>query len=148
MKLLKAKIDNIKFYMDENGLNDPHLLGLVLLAVVGMSVLWKGVGVVQRNYTLQQKVVVIEEGNNILELQNSNRQLQNEYYKTPEFAELKARRVNGRAAPGERVYIIDDEVALSSLKYEELPDDETVPLKEKPEYQQNFEAWMSFFFGS
>jgi len=130
------------------GLDDPHLLGLVLLAFIGLSVLWSGISVVQRNYTLQQKVAILEEENFVLELQNRNKEIQNEYYKTPEFAELKARRVNGKAAPGEQVYIISEDVALASLKTPELDEVEVPELAvEKPQYQQNFEAWMDFFFG-
>ncbi|MCA9323550.1 hypothetical protein KC992_00425 [Candidatus Saccharibacteria bacterium] len=129
------------------GLDDPRLFGLVVLAIIGLSVVWNGVKVVQQNYTLLQKITVLNEENRILELQNSNKNIQNDYYKTPEFAELKARRVNGKAAPGEAVFTISDEVAEAALK---TPADtkETLQEPEKPTYQKNFEAWIDFFFGS
>lgn len=148
MLAFKTKIDSVKLKFVDRGFNDPRLLGLVLLAVIGLSVLWSGVGIVQRNYQLQQKVALLEEENRVLELENKNRELQNEYYKTPEFAELKARRVNGKAAPGERVYTIDDDVARAALKTPETAAT-TLPTAEaeKPKYQQNFEAWVDFFFG-
>ncbi len=149
MQFLTTKMQRIYAKVQNLGLHDPRLLGLVLLAVIGLSVLWSGVGVVRQNYELQQRVVLLEEENQVLEIENRNKQLQNEYYKTPEFAELKARRVNGKALPGETVYIIDDTVALTSLKTPETAEqDDPKQQVTKPKYQQNFEAWMDFFFGS
>ncbi len=140
-------MDTVRKKLSDKGLYDPRLFGLVILAVIGLSVLWNGAYVVQQNYTLLRKIVVLEEENRILELENSNRQIQIEYYKTPEFAELKARRVNGKAAPGEKIYIVTTETALKSLKTPEEVEETINSTVEKPKYQQNFEAWMDFFFG-
>ena len=145
MDLLQTKINKIKDFLAKKKLDDPRLLGLVLLAVIGLSVVWSGTKVVQQNYDLVQKIAVLEEENRILELENRNREIQIEYYKTPEFAELKARKVNGKAAAGETVYIVTDETALASLK--SSPEDATRESVVKPEYQQNFESWIDFFFG-
>lgn len=148
MNYIQTKIDSIRKKLEEKGLSDPRLLGLVLLAVIGLSVLWNGAQVVQQNYDLLQKIAVLEEENRVLELKNRNREIQIEYFKTPEFAELKARRVNGKAAPGEQVYIVTEEAALSALKTPEETTESEPTSVEKPKYQQNFEAWMEFFFGS
>lgn len=150
MGSIQNKIAWLRTKIAQAGLDDPRTFGLLLLAVIGLSVLWTGVGVVEKNYELQQKVVVLDEENHNLEIENSNKKIQNEYFKTPEFAELKARRVNGKALPGEVVYTIDDTVALKSLKPSDTtkPADESQVADNKPKYQQNFEAWMRFFFGS
>lgn len=147
MNLITDKIQNFRNKLSSKGLDDPRLLGLVLLAFIGLSVVWNGARVVQQNYGLLKKIAVLEDENRILELENSNKRIQIEYFKTPEFAELKARRVNGKASPGERVYIINNETALKSLN---TPDEVTISEEseiEKPTYQKNFEAWMDFFFG-
>jgi len=147
MNFFTDKIQTFRNKLSSKGLDDPRLLGLVLLAIIGLSVVWNGARVVQQNYGLLRKIALLEDENRILELENSNKRIQNEYYKTVEFAELKARRVNGKASPGERVYIVTNKIALNSLKTSETetlsPDTET----EKPKYQRNFEAWMDFFFG-
>jgi len=147
MNFFTDKIQTFRNKLSSKGLDDPRLLGLVLLAIIGLSVVWNGARVVQQNYGLLKKIALLEDENRILELENSNKRIQNEYYKTVEFAELKARRVNGKASPGERVYIVTNKIALNSLKTSETetlsPDTET----EKPKYQRNFEAWMDFFFG-
>ena len=130
----------------ERGLNDPQLIGVIVLGIIGLAVVYNGAQVVQQNYELLEKIAVLKEENRVLELQNRNRVLEIEYYKTPEFAELKARRVNGVAAEGESVYTISDEVALAALKTSVDQGQEEV-VAAKPSYQQNFEAWLDFFFG-
>ncbi len=146
MDLIRTKIEIIRNKLAEKGLDDPRLLGVLLLGLIGLAVVYNGAKVVQQNYELTEKIAILEEENRVLELQNRNRELEIEYYKTPEFAELKARRVNGVAAEGERVYTITEETALAALK---TPlDSETIePESTKPAYQRNFEAWMNFFFG-
>ena len=138
-------ITRLRSRLHTRGFDDPRLLGLVVLAAIGISVVWNGARVVQQNYGLLQRIAVLEEENRVLEIQNRNKEIQNEYYQSPEYAELKARRVNGKAANGERVYIITRENALNGLKTpEEIP--EEVIVDEKPTYQKNFEAWIDFFF--
>ncbi len=149
MEFFQTKIQTLRQKLGSRGFDDPRLLGLLLLAAIGLSVVWNGIRVVQQNYGLLQKIAVLEEQNRIFELENSNKQIQNEYYKTPEFAELKARRVNGKAAAGEQVYIVSDEVALASLKTSENSvANAEAPEATKPTYQKNFEAWIEFFFGN
>lgn len=148
MQFFSQKIKKARAMLSRYGFDDPRLFGLVLLAFIGLSVVWNGARVVQQNYTLLQKVAVLEEENRILELENSNKKIQNQYYETSEFAELKARRVNGKAAPGETVYIVTEETALKALKTpEESAESLEVAQSTKPKYQQNFELWMDFFFG-
>ena len=147
MNFITDKIQTFRNKLSSKGLDDPRLLGLVLLAFIGLSVVWNGARVVQQNYGLLKKIAILEEENRILELENSNRLIQIEYFKTPEFAELKARRVNGKASPGERVYVIANETAVKALNTPELDTSVTETEIEKPVYQKNFEAWMDFFFG-
>jgi cell division protein FtsB len=147
MNFITDKIQTFREKLSSKGLDDPRLLGLVLLAFIGLSVVWNGARVVQQNYGLLKKITVLEEENRILELENSNKKIQIEYFKTPEFAELKARRVNGKASPGEKVYIITNDTAVKSLSTPEVEIVATDSEIEKPTYQKNFEAWMDFFFG-
>ncbi|MDO8266008.1 MAG: hypothetical protein Q7T41_03640 [Candidatus Saccharibacteria bacterium] len=149
MTFFKEKFNDFRAKYHSIGLDDPRLLGLIVLAVIGLSVIWNGARVVQQNYLLLQKIAILQEENRVIEIENKNKEIQNEYYKTAEFAELKARRVNGKAAPGESVYIVTNEVALASLKTPEKTTEEKIEKPaEKPKYQKNFEAWIDFFFGN
>ena len=147
MEFLSNKIKNAYQKVVDMGVASPQFIGLLVLAIVGLSVVWNGARVIQQNYGLLQKIAVLEEENRVLELQNRNKQIQNEYYKSDEFAELKARRVNGKAAQGEQVFLLSDETALAALKTPEAADTSSKSKNTKPQYQQNFEAWIDFFFG-
>jgi len=133
--------------LKDKGLYDVRILGLLLIGVVTIMVFWSGAKIVQQNYELSIKVEEIRQENEVLELENRNKALRNEYLATEEYAELTARRVFGKAAPGERVYIVPEDVTLQSLKTTdvEVKDIATV---EKPQYQENFEAWMNIYFGN
>lgn len=146
MSFFEAKLDQLKRILSDKGLYDVRLFVLIGFGVIAVSVFWNGSKIVQQNYELSQKVAEIQQQNEIIELENRNKELQNEYLKTDEFAEITARRVFGKAAPGERVYIVPKEVALAALTEKQ---EEPAVQKEtsKPQYQQNLEAWLDIYFG-
>jgi cell division protein FtsB len=144
MDSFKVKINGYKKKLHQKGLYDVRLLALALIGVIAISVFWNGSKIVQQNYELSQKVATIQKQNEVLELENRNKELRNRYLSTDEFAELTARRVLGRAAPGERVYIVPKEVALASLTEKQQENDELQSI-EVPSYQRNFKAWMRIY---
>jgi cell division protein FtsB len=147
MDFITSKINSAKKLLDDKGLYDIRLVALVFVGVIAVSVFWSGAKIIQQNFELTQKVAQIQKENEILELENRNKELQNQYLATDEFAELTARRVFGKASPGESVYIVPEDVALASLS--EKPK-ETIEEKEleKPQYQKNLESWMNIYFGN
>ena len=147
MSFVQDKIKTVKKKLDDKGLYDVRLLVLALIGFIAVSVFWNGAKIIQQNYELNQKVIALEQENEILELENRNKELRNEYLKTDEFAEITARRVFGRAAPGEKVYIVPKEVALAALDEPETKEEEQVII-EKPDYQKNLEAWLNIYFGN
>lgn len=147
MALFQDKINIIRKKLSDKGLYDVRLLALVFVGFVAISVFWNGAKIVQQNYDLTLKVAAIQSENEILELENRNKELQNQYLATDEFAELTARRVLGKASPGERVYIVPKDVALGALT-ETSEKEVEQPVVEKPEYQKNLDAWMKIYFGN
>jgi cell division protein FtsB len=147
MNFIQTKIYDLKKLLDDKGLYDVRLVVLALVGLIAMSVFWNGAKIIQQNFELSRKVVQIQQENEILELENRNKELQNQYLATDEFAELTARRVFGKASPGERVYIVPEEVALASLTVapEEIASE---PPAEKPQYQKNLDAWLNIYFGN
>jgi cell division protein FtsB len=147
MEFFSNKINSIKKKLDDLGLYDFRLVVLVMVGAIAVSVFWNGAKIIQQNYELTQKVVQIQQENEILELENRNKELRNQYLATDEFAELTARRVLGKAAPGERVYIVPVEVAVASLT---VPTDEITPEQpaDRPQYQKNLDAWLNIYFGN
>jgi len=147
MDYFNTKINIIRKKLYDKGLYDVRLLVLVLIGFIAVSVFWNGAKIIQQNYELNQKVIAIQQENEIIELENRNKELRNEYLKTDEFAEITARRVFGKAAPGEKVYIVPKDVALAALSQSPETDIEVIAI-EKPDYQKNLEAWLNIYFGN
>jgi cell division protein FtsB len=127
---------------------DVRLLGLIVFGVIVLMVCWSGVRVIETNYRLEQQIARMEEQSKLRHLENTNKKLKNEYYKSDQYLELQARRSFGKAAAGETLLLVPEEVALAhtvDLPEETLTETE-VAETQKPLYQRNFEAWMNFFF--
>lgn len=128
-------------------LRDTRTLGLLVFVVLVLLVSWSGIKSIQTNYELQRTIARLEQEVEVMELENANAKLRNQYLETDQFLELAARRQFGKAAPGEKLIIVPEEVALS---YTTEPTKEEAATKQsqaqKSRYQRNFEAWMEFFF--
>lgn len=127
-------------------LGDIRVIGQTAFVVIVLLTSWSGIKAIQTNYELQKKIVKLEQEVEIAELENQNLELSNKYLETDQFLELAVRRQFGKAAPGERIYVIPKDVALKYAP--ELADQEAVKKQQtaKPKYQENFEAWLNFFF--
>jgi cell division protein FtsB len=142
------KIQKYKNHPFVEQLKDVRVIGLIVFSVIVLLVAWSGLGAIQSNYVLQKQIARLEQENAIKELENTNLRLKNQYFNTDEYLELQARRQFGKAAPGETVVLVPREVALSKttdVSTKETEEAESAK-PEKPAYQQNFEAWMEFFF--
>ncbi len=150
MDYLVTRYKNTRKKLEDKGLLNRQTAGLVLVGFVALSVFWSGAKIIKQNYDLTLKVEKIQQENSILDLENKNKELQNQYLASDEFADITARRVFGKAAAGERVYIVPKETALSSLSSSESVTevDEIIGENLKPKYQQNLEAWFRLYFGS
>lgn len=128
-------------------LRDVRVVSLVGFGVIVLLVSWSTVSVIQTNYELQQQIARMEKENEVHKLENENQKLRNEYYKTDQYLELQARRLFGKAAPGETVVVVPKEIALSKVS-QVAKDQNKYDTQEphKPTYQKNFEAWMDFLF--
>jgi cell division protein FtsB len=129
-------------------LKDVRVIGLLVFGVIVLLVTWSGLGAIQSNFVLQKQIARLEQENEVKDLENTNLKLKNQYYNTDQYLELQARRQFGRAAPGETLVIVPRSVALSRTAEitTEAEEQKAAPKPEKPSYQQNFEAWMEFFF--
>ncbi len=132
-------------------LTDARALGLLAFGVVAVLVTWSGIKVVQTNYELEKKIAVAKQRNAIEQLANENLKLKNKYYESNQYLELSARRQFGKAAAGERLYIVPESVALAKTVGPAEPVTESSEVKvesKKPRYQQNFDDWMEFLFST
>lgn len=130
-------------------LHDVRNLGLVVFCILALLVTWSGVKVVQTNYDLQKQMSRMRQENDVKRLANSNLALKNQYLDTDQYLELTARRLYNKAAPGEKLLIVPEEVALAHTKDLPMPisDEEQKALEDVgPWYERNFNAWIEFLF--
>lgn len=110
---------------------------LILLVYLGVSTL----GVIAKNYRLQQQVDELTAQNEILRLQNQQLEYEITYFQTDAFVELEAREKLGLQAPGEKVVIFPDRVPGPAKPPEPEPElsiEETVV--------DNMKQWLYFLF--
>jgi cell division protein FtsB len=125
---------------------DVRAIGLLIFLMVALAISWNGARAIQRNYELQKQISELQQENAVLDLQNNNIKLQNQYYNTEQYLDLKARQDFGLGQPGETLLLVPKETALAYAGKLNKPAD-TVPTPEsrRPAYQRNFQAWMDFF---
>ena len=150
LEKIKTYPSNIVTFVKKYQLTDVRNIGMVAFGIMATIVTWNGAKAIEMNFQLQKKVVVLEEQNKVQLLENETQALKNKYYKTDEYKELSARRLFGKAAPGEKVYVVPKEVALKYVSPENSVIAEEVapavsPVK-LPAYQQHVQDWLDFFF--
>lgn len=145
-----TKIQNFLNSKKARQLTDIRNVGLYIFGIVVLAIAWSGAKTVQNNYGLQKQISTLQQQNTVLWLQNSNSYLQNQFYQTNEYLELSARQNLGLAAPGEKVLIIPQDVAMKyidpSLKVTPASASAgTTPNQSK--YSKNLEDWRDFLLG-
>lgn len=124
---------------------DVRAIGLLIFLVIALMVSWSGAKVIQTNYDLQKQISQMQQQNQVDELANNNLKLENQYYNSNQYLELKARQDFGLGAPGEKLIMVPREVALAHTVATESDKKAATPSSKKPQYQKNFESWISFF---
>lgn len=116
---------------------------IVLFAAVLMALgfIWSTMGALQNNYRLQQQVDILRSQVEASKLESENLALENTYFASDEFLELQAREQFGKAAPGEHMLILPANTMSDSVTT-------AANRTSKPIQNNNFQAWMNFFFSS
>lgn len=124
---------------------DVRAIGLVVFLLIALMVSWSGAKVIQTNYDLQKQISEMQQENQVSELANNNLKLENQYYNTNQYLELKARQDFGLGMPGEKLVMVPREVALAHTINEAADTSVPTASSKKPQYQKNFESWINFF---
>ncbi|MET0779556.1 MAG: septum formation initiator family protein [Candidatus Saccharimonadales bacterium] len=127
-------------------LRDPRMIGLLLFLFIVLLIGWSGVKAIDTNYGLQRQIAKLQQQNEVQKLANGNMKLQNDYYNTPQYLEIAARKDFGLAVKGETVLVVPHAVALAHTVDLPKPESEIVKKQAKQSaLQRNFNAWMDFF---
>ena len=141
---LKIKQNAQIIYAYANRLRDVRFAGQVFFVVIVLLVSWSGIKAIDTNYSLEKQISTLQQQNVIQKLEDTNLQLQNQYYNSNQYLELSARQNFGLAASGETELIVPQNVALSYTAPEPKAPP-TKPVSQLPFYERNFEAWVNFF---
>jgi cell division protein FtsB len=91
---------------------DTRTIGLIAVLIVAISVTYSSAKIIHKNYQLEQQITILQQENALQEQVNSNQKLTNEYYKTDAYLDLAARKFFNKAAAGETLVLVPEEVAL------------------------------------
>ena len=118
------------------------LSGAVGIAVV-LVILWlvaNSIVAIQNNFQRQVELDNMKQEVALMQLENETAAFQNQYYKTHEYLDLQARKLLGKAAPGEKVIILPPATSVAPIS------------QEQPVYRtamqdrSNLEQWFYFLF--
>lgn len=140
------KINTHKIIQTARLLLDARVLGLLVFGVIVLLVTWSGLKVLQTNFELEKKIVQLKQQETVQTLENQNLELKNKYLQSDHYLELSARRQFGKAAPGERLYLVPRSVALARTIEPPKPASKTVEpgSKAKSKQRQNLDDWTNF----
>lgn len=117
----------------------------VLAVVLGVVWTWGAIASVTRNWELAQQLANNKRQVEVLKLETENLQLENEFYKTPEFQELSARRLQNKKLPGETMIYLPDNSEVAKNKHQNASANTTIATHNN---YNNFDQWMMFLFGN
>jgi cell division protein FtsB len=144
---MNIKIKNLKkkviFYTLKLG--DIRFVSQVVFAVIVLMITWSGVKSIETNYGLQKQISTLKQKNDLQKLENTNLSLENEYFNSNQYLELVARQDFGLGAPGEKLIIVPETVAMSYTTSIPLTAGSASNDANQPGYQKNFQSWVDFF---
>jgi cell division protein FtsB len=143
MQIKSEHKDKAIYYLKR--LNDIRFAGQVVFVIIVLLISWSGIKTIQTNYNLQKQISGLKQQNELQKLQNGNLELQNDYYNSDQYLDISARQNFGLAAPGEKMVIVPEKVALAHTVDIKSDTKKVTAQDKKPAYQRNFESWVNFF---
>jgi len=138
-------LDKIKNNQTLKMLFDSHNVGLYILVIIALSITWSSVKVIQKNYGLEKQITQLQQQVDVLDQQNKNQKLENQYYKTDAFLDLAARKYFGKASPSEKLILVPSEVSQKYVHSGIQVTAGSKSTKSKPKFVQNWQDWINFF---
>ncbi|MCB9822934.1 septum formation initiator family protein [Candidatus Nomurabacteria bacterium] len=124
------------------GYNDLILVGALLIA---LGLAWNTVGVMQRNYYLQQKYNKLSAEVELQKIVNQNLKYNINYLKTDEYLEVAARSKFNKAAPGETLVYLPKK---GETEQAATAKNNVAPAKKQASgWQANVSDWWQFLRG-
>ena len=140
-------INKIKKIFSNQEIFNSKNMSMVLFLIISLSVTWSTAKIIQKNYYLQQQITQLEQEVSLQEQINQNQKLKNKYFETDSYLEIAARRYFQKSLPGERLYIVPKDVAISKIKMPENSLTQQESLSERSFIIKNWQSWVNFVLG-
>ncbi len=140
IKKIKKIISNQDIFNSKN-------MSLVLFLIISLSVTWSTAKIIQKNYSLQQQINQLDQEVALQQQINQNQKIKNKYFETDSYLEIAARKYFQKSFPGEKLYIVPKEVALSKIKPLPAEKSGNESLSERSFIIKNWQSWINFVLG-
>lgn len=140
---LKTRLQRFRYRLKFDYLTVNNVVS-TLAIIFGVVWTWGAIASVTRNWELAQQLSTNKRRVEVLQLETDNLQLENEFYKTPEFQELSARRLQNKKMPGETMVYLPDNSDAAKNRHKNESASTTVATSNN---YNNFDQWMMFLFG-
>lgn len=144
MQKLKTKLRQLSYKTKYDYLTFDNII-LVIAGVLCLAWTWGSIASTSRNWELAQTVAERQRELSLMQLESETLELENDYYKSPEYQELSARRLANKKLPGENmIYLADNSEAAKTKHQAEI----TTPADTIADDRSNLEQWLIFLFGA
>ncbi|MCA9348558.1 septum formation initiator family protein [Candidatus Saccharibacteria bacterium] len=126
---------------------DRSNLTLLFFIVISLAITWATVNQIEYNYRLEQRSRTLEAEIGVLQQQQTNQELRNQFYETDYYLDLAARKQLGLVKPGEKVALINQSDIDAVLNESKQSIDQPQSSVVKQESASNLEQWARFFSG-
>ena len=142
MNKLKTWVRRIKFWFKHDFLTVENV---VLMFAIVLCLVWtyQSISAMSRNWDLSEKLTAERRELERVNVEVETAELENEYYKSPEYQELLARKNMDKQLPGEKMVVMPENSEDAKNKHKD-----TVEVSPAEKEYSNFEKWMKFLFPS
>lgn len=118
---------------------------VVLVLAVFLCLMWtyQSITAMSRNWELAERLTAERKSLELLNVEVETAELENNYYKTPEYQELLARKYLDKKLPGESMVIMPENSDAAKNKYATTTE---VAANRDEKERSNFEQWMMYLF--
>lgn len=140
MSKIGTKLRQLK-YRISHGLSIENVV-LVVAVIMCLTWTYQSITSMTRNWELSERLNSEYKTLELLKVEVEMAELENEYYNSGEYKELAARRLAGKAYPGENMVYLPENSAAAKTKHQIAQVATTTAEKE----YSNFEQWLLYLF--
>lgn len=144
MQKLKTKLRQLSYKTKYDYLTFDNII-LAIAGILCLAWTWGSISSTSRNWELAQTVAERQRELSLMRLESETLELENDYYASPEYQELAARRLANKKLPGENMIFLSGNSESAKTKHQA---EITTPAQTVTDDRSNIEQWFIFLFGA